>query len=52
MKELEHLRNKMNDTLKKTEDARYLNSSYQDQNVWETYTRLNGVIRSFPKPLF
>ena len=36
MKELEHLRNKMNDTLKKTEDARYLNSSDQDQNVWET----------------
>ena len=31
MKELEHLRNKMNDTLKKTEDARYLNSSDQDQ---------------------
>ena len=52
MKELEHLRNKMNDTLKKTEDARYLNSSDQDQNVWETYPRLNGVIRTFPKPLF
>ncbi len=52
MKELEHLRNKMNDTLKKTEDARYLNSSDQDQNVWETYPRLNGVIRIFPKPLF
>ena len=52
MKELDYLRNKMNDTLKKTKDARYLNSSDQDQNVWETYPRLNGVIRSFPKPVF
>lgn len=52
IKELSYLRKKMNDTLKKTKDARYVDNYDQDQNVWETYPRLNGVIRSFPKPLF
>lgn len=52
MEELDHLRKKMNDALKKTKDARYLDSSDQDQNIWESYPRLNGEIRSFPIPLF
>lgn len=42
----------MNDALKKTKDARYLDSSDQDQNIWESYPRLNGEIRSFPIPCF
>ena len=51
MKELDQLREKMNDTLEQTMDAR-MDCSDQDQNIWETYPRLSGEIRSFPMPLF
>lgn len=50
--ELDYLRQKMNDTLKKTGDSRYMNCLEHEQDIWETYPRLNGVIRSYPKPLF
>lgn len=51
MKELDQLRKKMDDTLEKTIDAR-LDCPDQDQNIWETYPRLDGEIRLFPKSLF
>lgn len=48
--ELNYLRKELDKKLKRTLDTRYIIDS--DTNVWETYPRLNGVIRTFPKPLF
>ena len=36
--------------LKKTKDTRYLDDPTQD-DIWETYPRLSGAMRTFPAPL-
>lgn len=41
----------MDKLLKKTKDTRYLDDPTQD-DIWETYPRLSGAIRTFPTPLF
>ena len=47
---LNNLRNEMDAALERTRDTRYDTDS--DADVWESYPRLDGVIRSFPKPQF
>ena len=48
---LNNLRKEMDKLLKKTKDTRYLDDPTQD-DIWETYPRLSGAIRTFPTPLF
>ena len=40
----------MDKLLKKTKDTRYLDDPTQD-DIWETYPRLRGAMRTFPAPL-
>lgn len=39
----------MDKLLKKTKDTRYLDDPTQD-DIWETYPRLSGAMRTFPAP--
>jgi len=48
---LNNLRKEMDKLLKKTKDTRYLDDPTQD-DIWETYPRLSGAMRTFPEPLF
>ena len=47
---LNNLRKEMDKLLKKTKDTRYLDDPTQD-DIWETYPRLSGAMRTFPAPL-
>lgn len=52
MKKLNYFRKELDKMLKKTRDTRYGSQPDSEQDVWETYPRLKGIIRAFPPSPF